>query len=194
MADYSAEKKEWIGTIAGEARDAYGILMRSGVLVVSSQGFPDVEVVFPKAKFAHLCGFDYYRDPRKTRLAPAESFYDDIASDRFDSSLADYTHRHSRHNVTFRKRRDNTARKVAIAADVFANLNAASHVVRSAKGTIAIFMGGSLWSLGLNRQTMRNGEYTGRYIPASLVDDDILSDRIHRRGTAVHPITSMSWR
>ena len=58
VVNLSAEKREWIRSIAGDARTAYGRLMRSGVLVVSCDNRDDIEIIFPKAKFAHLCGFD----------------------------------------------------------------------------------------------------------------------------------------
>lgn len=194
MVNLSAEKREWIRSIAGDARTAYGRLMRSGVLVVSCDNRADIEIVFPKAKFAHLCGFDYYWDAGKRRPAPQELFYDDIASGNFSYARADYSHRYSGRNVTVQKRRERTGAKVAIAANVFGGLDTATHVVESAKSDIVIFMGQTAWSLGLGHQRMRNGEETGRYIPTSLIDDDILSTRVHRGGTAIAAITGMRWR
>lgn len=194
MVNLSVEKREWIQSIAGDARAAYGRLMRSGVLVVSCDNRNDVEIVFPKAKFAHLCGFDYYWDADKHRLAPQELFYDDIVSDNFTYARADYSHRYSDRNVTIQKRRERTRAKVAIAADVFSGLDTATHVVESAKSDIVIFMGQSMWSLGLGHQRMRDGKETGRYIPSSLINDNILSTRVHRGGTAVSAITGFHWK
>lgn len=194
VVNLSVEKRAWIQRIAGDARNAYGRLMRSGILVISCDNRADIEIVFPKAKFAHLCGFDYYWDVAKRRRAPQELFYDDIVSANFTYARADYSHRYSDRNVTVQKRRERTGTKVAIAADVFNNVGTATHVVESAKGDIVIFMGRTEWSLGLGHQKMKNGEESGRYIPTSLINDSVLSDRVHRSGTAVSTIVNLAWR
>lgn len=69
-----------------------------------------------------------------------------------------------------KKRRERTRAKVSIAAEVFNGLGTATHVVESAKSDIVIFMGQTMWSLGLGHQRMHDGEETSRHIPSSLIN------------------------
>lgn len=194
VVNLSAEKREWIRSIAGDARTAYGRLMRSGVLVVSCDNRDDIEIIFPKAKFAHLCGFDYYWDAGKHRLAPQELFYDDIVSGDFPYARAIILTATVIGTSPCKKRRERTRAKVSIAAEVFNGLGTATHVVESAKSDIVIFMGQTMWSLGLGHQRMHDGEETSRHIPSSLINDSILSTHVHRGGTAVSAIIGLRWK
>ena len=93
-----------------------------------------------------------------------------------------------------KKRRERTRAKVSIAAEVFNGLGTATHVVESAKSDIVIFMGQTMWSLGLGHQRMHDGEETSRHIPSSLINDSILSTHVHRGGTAVSAIICLRWK
>ena len=134
------------------------------------------------------------RDAGKHRLAPQELFYDDIVSGDFPYARAIILTATVIGTSPCKKRRERTRAKVSIAAEVFNGLGTATHVVESAKSDIVIFMGQTMWSLGLGHQRMHDGEETSRHIPSSLINDSILSTHVHRGGTAVSAIIGLRWK
>ena len=129
-------------------------------------------------RFAHLCGFEYYMDFHKGRRARQSDFYDDIIRRNFTAKRVDYTHRHSDRNTSYEKRRNHTKSKLDIAGEAF------NHVASAAWPPVA---------LGLSEQVNKKDERTGDYIPASLVNESVLSESIHRRGTRVRSVVSARW-
>ena len=193
MPNLSQEKARWLRTIAGDARTAYGKLSASGTLVLVLEDGREVGVVFPKSLFAHLCGFEYYEDKNKTRYAKQEKFFDDIVSLDFPVSHVDYSHRHSRRGTSIGKRRENTGKKVEIAASVFENVDNAEYIVESAKSGIVIFAGTREWALGLAHQKNKRGERLGTFVPISLLKTDVLSPSVCRSGKYLRVFSSY-WR
>ena len=45
----------------------------------------------------------------------------------------------------------------------------------------------------MSEQVNKKDERTGDYIPASLVNESVLSESIHRRGTRVRSVVSARW-
>lgn len=68
-----------------------------------------------------------------------------------------------------------------------------AYVVESAKSGLILFAGDERWALGLSEQVNKKDERTGDYIPASLVNESVLSESIHRRGTRVRSVVSARW-
>ena len=144
--------------------------------------------------FSHAHSASKSRDAGKHRLAPQELFYDDIVSGDFPYARAIILTATVIGTSPCKKRRERTRAKVSIAAEVFNGLGTATHVVESAKSDIVIFMGQTMWSLGLGHQRMHDGEETSRHIPSSLINDSILSTHVHRGGTAVSAIIGLRWK
>ena len=69
----------------------------------------------------------------------------------------------------------------------------AAYVVESAKSGLILFAGDERWRWGLSEQVNKKDERTGDYIPASLVNESVLSESIHRRGTRVRSVVSARW-
>lgn len=197
MPDYSREKAAWLAYLAGEPREAYRRLNANGTLtyefVSDSGGRGSLSLRFPLAAFAHLCGFEYYKDEHKGRRAPQERFFHDLPSSGFNPARVDYTHRVGHPPVPFAKRRENTRRKIAVAAIAFGRMEQASHVVESAKSTLAIFVGESDWALGVRKATNGRGEELEYYVPVSLLDIGVLAPSVCRKGRA-YRIVAAWWR
>ena len=130
MPNYSREKAAWLAYLAGEPREAYRRLNANGTLtyefVSDSGGRGSLSLRFPLAAFAHLCGFEYYKDEHKGRRAPQERFFHDLPSSGFNPARVDYTHRVGHPPVPFAKRRENTRRKIAVADIAFGRMEQAS--------------------------------------------------------------------
>lgn len=105
----------------------------------------------------------------------------------------DYAHRHSDRNTSYEKRRSHTKSKLDIAGEAFNHVASAAYVVESAKSGLILFAGDERWALGLSEQVNKKDERTGDYIPASLVNESVLSENIHRRGTRVRSVVSARW-
>lgn len=202
MADWSAEKKRWLVEARRSIQPAYDILVKAGGVIVSSENRPDIGIVFPKSKFAHLIGLEYYTDNSKRHRTSDTVFYDDLMQGRVEGARTDYTHRNGG-RATTRRRHDFTAMKISIAEQAFTELprldTLNGFVVDSAKidgsdNPIVIFVGRTVWALGLSPQRTKDGRDTGSYIPRSLVKDNVLSERNRRKGTTVSRITGVRFR
>ena len=193
MADRSKEKAEWLRKVRDEIRPAYARLLSLGRLILQCDDGSEVAIRFTKSAFAHLCGFEYYMDSHKERRARQSDFYDDIVRRNFTAKRADYTHRHNDRNTSYEKRRSHTKSKLDIAGEAFNHVATAAYVVESAKSGLILFAGDERWALGLSEQVNKKDERTGDYIPASLVNESVLSESIHRRCTRVRSVVSARW-
>ena len=193
MADRSKEKAEWLRKVKDEIRPAYARLLSLGRLILQCDDGSEVAIRFTKSAFAHLCGFEYYIDSHKERRARQSDFYDDIVRRNFTAKRADYTHRHNDRNTSYEKRQSHTKSKLDIAGEAFNHVASAAYVVESAKSGLILFAGDERWALGLSEQVNKKDERTGDYIPASLVNESVLSESIHRRGARVRSVVSARW-
>lgn len=138
----------------GEARKAarlYANLVGTITRIACDDGMT-LDVQWKASNFAHLCGLEYYADDNRTRRLPARRLYTDLLSG---------------HGISVKRVAPTgdarwLARKTDVIASAFA-LNDASMVVESGNSRIRLYMGNTVWCIGLGR----SGE-DGPYYPQSL--------------------------
>lgn len=138
----------------GEARKAarlYANLVGTITRIACDDGMT-LDIQWKASNFAHLCGLEYYADDNRTRRLPARRLYTDLLSG---------------HGISVKRVAPTgdarwLARKTDVIASAFA-LNDASMVVESGNSRIRLYMGNTVWCIGLGR----SGE-DGPYYPQSL--------------------------
>lgn len=77
MVNLTREKKRLLG-MSRDAQRAYDRLLSAGssIIVCDDERHTRFEIRWRKEYFAHLCGWEYYRDAAKTIPAPRGLFYD----------------------------------------------------------------------------------------------------------------------
>lgn len=138
----------------GEARKAarlYANLVGTITRIACDDGMT-LDIQWKASNFAHLCGLEYYADDNRTRRLPARRLYTDLLSG---------------HGISVKRVAPTgdarwLARKTDVIASAFA-LDDASMVVESGNSRIRLYMGNTVWCIGLGR----SGE-DGPYYPQSL--------------------------
>lgn len=200
MSDWSKEKIAWLRKARVHILPEYRRLSRSGRLLVVCENRDDVAIIFPKYCFAHLLGFTYFTDkgietPGRLIETPGRLF-DDLSRGPVNSKRIKYSNQ-GKQGTTPQRAHDLTEAKIGMALTVFKQVDVLRpdmYVVDSAKSRVVLFFGRSQWALGLAKEkTKDSGAWTGRYVPSSLIDDAILSDKVHRKGTSPAHVIDIRW-
>lgn len=136
---------------ARRAAESYRRLAGRSTRVICDDGF-EVTIRWKAENFAHLCGLDYFADDRRTRHLPARRLYVDLLSSKRISPK--------------RVAPTGDVNWLKAKADVIAvafNLGEAKLVVESGNSRIRLYLGGSIWHLGLGLD-----KDTELYYPQSL--------------------------
>ncbi|PWG64421.1 hypothetical protein [Bifidobacterium callitrichidarum] len=189
---WTEDKIKWLRSARRNILPEYRRLMDSGCLRLECAGRDDVCIVFLGENLAHLLGFAYVNEKR-ARIA--RRFPDDLHSGAVAANRIEFADK-GKPGYTPQKGHDDAAKKNAIAQSVFSGIDSLDingYVVESAKSAVVLFTGKVTWSLGLAKEKDANDVWTGRYVPASLVDDSILSSAICKAGTKPSAIIRVSW-
>lgn len=161
----------------GEARKAarlYANLVGTITRIACDDGMM-LDIQWKASNFAHLCGLEYYADDNRTRRLPARRLYTDLLSG---------------HGISVKRVAPTgdarwLARKTDVIASAFA-LNDASMVVESGNSRIRLYMGNTVWCIGLGR----SGE-DGPYYPQSLRKGNAAKEK--KSGTQIHHVVSIKY-
>lgn len=178
MVNLTREKKRLLG-MSRDAQRAYDRLLSAGssIIVCDDERHTRFEIRWRKEYFAHLCGWEYYRDAAKTIPAPRGLFYDCLKK---GMDLSKYVAPTDRYNPSAGEKAEGrtvlewTRRKNGVIRDAL-EFRDATKVVVSAKGSVLVFFGGSRWALGLGRS---GAEW---YYPKTLVAESVESDSVRRK-------------
>lgn len=178
MVNLTREKKRLLG-MSRDAQRAYDRLLSAGssIIVCDDIHHTRFEIRWSKKHFAHLCGWEYYRDAAKTTPAPRGLFYDRL---KRGADLSKYVAPTDRYTPSADEKKQGTTilewtrRKNDILRDAL-EFRGATKVVVSAKGSVLVFFGGSRWALGLGQSDVE------WYYPKTLVAESVESKSVRRK-------------
>lgn len=195
MPEEETSKNRLLGQLADEAAPAYRNLYSRGILLLSGEDCDEFGILFPKRCFAHLCGFELFRDASHRIPDRQELFLNGLLKGDLPRSRVDYSGSHTRRPQSFEVRRRHARQKTGIARMVFDRLasdqldDGTMYAVDSAKSSVKIFIGEQEWSIGLGLQLNSKSEKTGLYIPVSMVKSNVLSKENAKAGGRISVIT-----
>ena len=159
----------------------YDELVRKGTSTIVTEDGQYI-IRWEERNYAHLCGWDFFRDKKKTipvnrndfykklkRGFPLESYVKPSSASRFyDNGVQDVLKR--------------VKDKAGVLPEAL-RLESATTVVQSAKSAVLIFFGNTRWALGLGWD-----EESNRYYPKSLLALDVHDKKVKRAGSIGRPI------
>lgn len=198
MPEEETSKDDLLDLLAADAAPAYRRLYSRGILLLSGEDCREFGILFPKKCFAHLCGFELFKDASHQNQDRQAPFLDGLLKGDLARSKVDYSGSHARRPQSPEVRRRHAKQKTGIAGMVFNRLasddldDGTVFAVDSAKSSVIIFIGERAWAIGLGLQRNAKSEKTGLYIPVSMVTSNVLSKENAKAGGRISVITHVA--